>query len=193
LTSGKNRAVYATKKQLQNKFLQGDIMKNCDPMEISKTLATQIGKGAFLTVKAGDELNTMTIGWALIGVIWMKPVLMVAVRNSRHTFSIIEKASDFSVSLPLGNDMKDNLMFCGTKSGKNVDKFKEYGLIPLAPQKIISPVLKAAGIHMECKICYKTPMNPAFLDPDLEKLYPAKDYHTLYFGEIMACYEMGAD
>lgn len=168
-------------------------MKNCDPMEVSRTLTTQISKGAFLTVKAGDELNTMTIGWALIGVIWMKPVLMVAVRNSRHTFSIMEKASDFSVSLPLGDDMKEGLMFCGTKSGKNVDKFRECGLIPLASQKIISPVMKAKGIHLECRICYKTPMNPSLLDPDLEKLYPAKDYHTLYFGEIMACYEMDAD
>jgi hypothetical protein len=35
---------------------------------------------------------------------------------------------------------------------------------------------------------YKTPMDPKFMDKDMEDLYPQKDYHTLYFGEIVACY-----
>ena len=81
-------------------------MKNCDPIAISETLTNRIKKGAFLTVKAGDSMNTMTIGWALIGFIWQRPVFMVAVRNSRHTFSIIEKAVDFTVTVPTG-DMKE--------------------------------------------------------------------------------------
>jgi hypothetical protein len=34
-------------------------------------------------------------------------------------------------------------------------------------------------------------MNPVHLDKNLDKaLYPQKDYHTLYFGEIVACYEI---
>ncbi|MDX2441801.1 MAG: hypothetical protein QNK40_14795 [Desulfobacterales bacterium] len=36
-----------------------------------------IKKGAFLTLKAGEETNTMTIGWATIGHIWRKDVFMV--------------------------------------------------------------------------------------------------------------------
>ncbi len=79
----------------------------------------QIMEGAFLTVKVGTELNTMTIGWATIGFAWRKPILMVMVRNSRHTFSIIEKAADYTVSAPNGN-MKKAIAFCGTKSGRDV-------------------------------------------------------------------------
>jgi flavin reductase (DIM6/NTAB) family NADH-FMN oxidoreductase RutF len=167
------------------------IMKNCDPLAISETLTTRIKKGAFLTVKAGDSMNTMTIGWGLIGFIWQRPVFMVAVRDSRHTFSIMEKAVDFTVSVPMGN-MKDALAFCGSKSGRDLDKFKASNLIPVAAQKTVSPVLQLPGIHLECRILFKTPMDPTYLDPALEDLYPAKDYHTLYFGEIAACYETDA-
>ena len=163
-------------------------MKQCDPFAVAQTLMTRIQKGAFLTVKAGEALNTMTIGWGLIGFIWQRPVFMAAVRDSRHTFTIMEKASDFTVSVPKGG-MKDALMFCGTKSGRDVDKFKAAGLVPMAAQRTVSPVLKLEGIHLECLIRFKAPMNPALLDKALEDLYPARDYHTLYFGEIVACYE----
>ena len=51
-----------------------------------------------------------------------------------------------------------------------------------------SPVIDVPGVHYECRIVYKSAMDSAFLDPALEKLYPNKDYHTLYFGEILTCY-----
>lgn len=166
-------------------------MQQRDPFEVSRTVMTRIQKGAFLTVKAGEALNTMTIGWGLIGFIWRRPVFMAAVRDSRHTFSIIEKAADFTVSVP-GEAMKEALMFCGTKSGRDVDKFNACGLVAMAAQHTVSPVLKLKGIHLECLIRFKTPMDPGLLDCALEELYPAKDYHTLYFGEIVACYENDA-
>jgi flavin reductase (DIM6/NTAB) family NADH-FMN oxidoreductase RutF len=149
----------------------------------------EIKKGVFLTVKAGEVLNTMTIGWATIGYVWRKPIFMVAVRDSRHTFGIIEKAADFTVSVPM-TDMKDAVMFCGTKSGRDYDKFKECNLELAASQKVISPIINTAGIHFECKIMFKTAMDPVYMDPEYESLYPEKDYHTLYFGEIQACYEI---
>jgi flavin reductase (DIM6/NTAB) family NADH-FMN oxidoreductase RutF len=164
-------------------------MKTCDPLSISEALTTRIQKGAFLTVKSEDLMNTMTIGWALIGYIWRRNIFMVAVRNSRHTFSIIEHAADFTVTVPSG-DTKDALMFCGSNSGRDIDKFKACNLIPMTARQTLSPVLKMPGTHLECRICFKAPMDPDYLDPSLENLYPAKDYHTLYFGEIVDCYEI---
>ena len=50
--------------------------------------------------------------------------------------------------------------------------------------------IKVTGIHYECKIVYRSAMNPARLDKNCDKaIYPQKDYHTHYFGEILACYE----
>jgi flavin reductase (DIM6/NTAB) family NADH-FMN oxidoreductase RutF len=164
-------------------------MKNIDYMSIAEEAMSRIKRGAFLTLKAGDALNTMTIGWATFGFIWQKPVMMVAVRPTRHTFGIIEKAQDFTVTIPTG-DMSKAIAFCGSKSGRDGDKFKMCKLETADGQKVASPIIKVPGIHYECKIVYKSAMNPAFLDKNYDKsLYPQKDYHTLYFGEIVGCYE----
>jgi flavin reductase (DIM6/NTAB) family NADH-FMN oxidoreductase RutF len=164
-------------------------MKAVDYMAVAPQAMAQIKKGAFLTVKSGEALNTMTIGWASIGYVWKKPIIMVAVRLSRHTFNLIETATDFTVSIP-ANGMMDELTFCGTRSGRDYDKFKECNLEPVASQQVVSPIIKLAGLHYEGKIIYKSAMDPTYFEPAYEpEVYPAKDYHTLYFGEVVACYQ----
>lgn len=164
-------------------------MKEMDYMAVADIAMKQIKKGAFLTVRSEEGLNTMTIGWATIGFVWQKPIFMIAVRDSRHTFGIIEKAPDFTVSVP-STDMKAAIAFCGTKSGREFDKFKECSLATATARKTESPIIDVPGIHFECKIVFKAPMDPAYLEPTYAKLYPEKDYHTLYFGEILDCYEI---
>ena len=164
-------------------------MRDVNAASVYEKVMTQVQAGAFLTVRAGDRLNTMTIGWATFGIAWRRSVMMVMVRNSRHTYGIIEKASDFTVSVPTG-DMKRELAFCGTKSGREVDKFAECRLETTAGRQTASPVIRVPGTHFECRIVYKTPIDPAQLDPGFAPLYPDKDYHTLYFGEILGCYEL---
>ena len=153
------------------------------------TLMDALKKGAFLTVKAGSRVNTMTIGWATIGHVWRKDVLMVAVRDSRYTFELIEKSNDFTVTIPTDNKSREAVMFCGTKSGRDYDKFIECSLKTRRGSAVESPIIDVPGIHYECKIIYKSAMDSAHLDSDCEKLYPERDYHTLYFGEILACYQ----
>ena len=164
-------------------------MNKVDYMAVAEKTMNQIKKGAFLTVRAGETLNTMTIGWATIGYVWRRPIFMVAVRDSRHTFGIIEKAADFTVSVPMTN-MQEAIMFCGTKSGRDYDKYKECALELAEARNVVSPIINTPGIHFECKIILKAAMDPAYLDVEYEKLYPEKDYHTLYFGEILDCYEL---
>lgn len=165
-------------------------MKRVDYMNVAQRAITQIKEGAFLTVQSGETLNTMTIGWATLGYVWRKPIMMVAVRSSRHTFGIIEKAEDFTVSIP-SVDMKREVAFCGTKSGRRYDKFKECNLELLPGQRVITPIIKAPGLHFECTIIYKSAMEPEQLNEQYDAaLYPERDYHTLYFGKIVACYEI---
>lgn len=164
-------------------------MQKLQSMDIAKKAMDIIKKGAFLTVKAGEEINTMAIGWATIGHIWRKDVLMVPVRESRYTFGLIEKAENFTVSAPT-SDNKKEVMFCGTKSGRDFDKFKECDLKIARSKYVDSPIIDIPGYHFECKIVYKTAMDPKFLDSTCDdKLYSNKNYHTLYFGEIKACYK----
>ena len=164
-------------------------MKERDYLGQADKVMERIKRGAFLTVKADDIVNTMTIGWATIGYIWQRPVFMVAVRDSRYTFTLLEKSDNFTVTIPAGDEQNQAVAYCGTKSGRDFDKFKECNLLPKQARCTESPIIDIPGIHYECKIVYKSAMDNAFLDNGLEKLYPKKDYHTLYFGEILASYE----
>jgi flavin reductase (DIM6/NTAB) family NADH-FMN oxidoreductase RutF len=165
-------------------------MKKVDYLAVAEKALKLIKGGAFLTVKAGNDLNTMTIGWATIGFVWNKPVLMVAVRDSRFTFGLMERAADFTVSVPSGS-MHDAVMYCGTKSGRDVNKFEACELKIAAAQKTVTPIIDTPGLHFECSIILKSPMDPDLLLPSFLKLYPEKDFHTLYFGEIVEVYELG--
>jgi flavin reductase (DIM6/NTAB) family NADH-FMN oxidoreductase RutF len=84
--------------------------------------------GAFLTVKEGDRVNTMTISWGNIGFEWRRPIFTALVRKSRYTYDLIEKAESFTVSIPVKDNLKKELGFCGSKSGRDFDKFKECNL-----------------------------------------------------------------
>lgn len=164
-------------------------MKERTYLQNAEETMKKITRGAFLTVRAGSQVNTMTIGWATIGFVWKKEVFMVAVRDSRHTFSLMETSDNFTVTVPLDTSFREAVAFCGTKSGRDVDKFRECGLRQKEAVHVTSPVIDIPGIHYECRIIYKSAMNPDLLDTDFNQLYPERDYHTLYFGEILACYE----
>ncbi|MFW6008057.1 MAG: flavin reductase family protein [archaeon] len=161
-------------------------MKKVDYNEYFSEASSSLSKGAFLTVKNNNELNTMTIGWATIGIIWGKPVLMVMVRKSRYTYNLIENTGEFSVSFAFGDKMKKELNFCGTRSGRNYDKFEECSLITVPGDKIDTPLIKNCDLHYECKIRFKQAMNKDNLVQEFDnKFYGSGDYHTLYFGEIV--------
>ena len=157
--------------------------------ENSQEVLDQIRRGAFLTVKSGETTNTMTIGWASFGIVWNKPILMVMVRKSRHSYGIIEKADNFTVSVPVNMDLRKALTYCGTYSGRDVDKFKEMNLNLKKSKKVDTPIIKECNYHYECKIVFKQDMDPKELKEDIRtKNYPIDDFHTLYFGEIVESY-----
>ncbi|MDN5331949.1 MAG: hypothetical protein PWP45_1174 [Tepidanaerobacteraceae bacterium] len=161
--------------------------KNVSIEEVAGKLLEQLKKGAFLTVKSGDMVNTMTIAWGTVGYIWQKYVFMAMVRHSRYTFELIENAGSFTVSFPLKGQLKEALSFCGTKSGRDVDKFKECGLSLLHAEKVDTPVIDGCDLYLECKIIYKSPMHPEQLPEEVKRMYYGnEDYHILYFGEIVA-------
>lgn len=157
--------------------------------DLSKELLEQLQKGAFLTVKSGDKVNTMTIAWGALGFMWNKPVFTAMVRYSRYTYELIEKAEDFTVSFPLNGQMKKELGSCGTKSGRDVDKFKECNLTLKDGDAVNSPVIDECDLHVECKIVFKQPMDENYLDEEVkERSYANGNYHVIYYGEIKKVY-----
>lgn len=147
-------------------------------------------KGAFLTVKNQDKVNTMTISWGSIGFMWNKPIFIAMVRKSRYTYELIENAASFTISIPYKSEMKSALTICGTKSGRDLDKFAEAKISFSPSTKVDSPIIENCNMYYECKIVYKHPMDNQNPSPEINKtIYSDNDYHTLYYGEIVACYE----
>lgn len=153
--------------------------------EVADKILDGISKGALLTVKNGDKINTMTIGWASLGRIWGEPVFEVLVRYSRYTHELIKDADSFTVSIPLDDKLKDALLVCGTKSGRDVDKFKQCNLTPKYDDIVESPYIDEADLHILCDILYKQPMNPKMVSEGLkERWYSDEDYHVMYYGHV---------
>jgi flavin reductase (DIM6/NTAB) family NADH-FMN oxidoreductase RutF len=145
--------------------------------------------GVFLSV-GGPTPNTMTIGWASIGYFWVRPVFMVVVRPSRHTYGMLLSSGEFTVSVPMGRDLKAELSFAGTISGRDVNKFSGHGLTAIAAQKVSAPIVAECGLHYECKVRLVQPMTFDQMDPSVQRsAYPKGDVHTMFFGEILTCYE----
>ena len=153
-----------------------------------------IDEGILLTTAAQGEKDTMVIGWGHIGVIWGKPVFVAYVRESRHTKSLVDKNGEFTVNTPLAPIDKNIIAVCGTKSGRDMDKFAELGLETEEGLTVSVPGIRQLPLTLECKVIYRQDQDSAALHPDVMARYykPGTrnegDYHTMYFGEITAAY-----
>lgn len=157
--------------------------------ELSSEMLEQLRKGAFLTTKVDNKVNTMTIAWGGINIVWNKPVFVAYVRYSRDTYNMLEKGSEFTINVPLKNDMKKELSYCGTKSGRDIDKIKECNLQVSNARTINTPILSDCELNYECKVIYKQAMEPGMIPDEVKnKYYSTNDYHVIYYGEILDSY-----
>ena len=138
-----------------------------------------------LLLSAGTESswNTMTASWGTMGVLWNKNVVSVVIRPQRYTYEFFEREPYFTVSV-LQPDMEEAYRICGTKSGKDCDKVSLAGLTPVFDGRAVT--FSEARLALVCRKIYIQDLDPnGFLDPQIEKNYPLKDYHRLYCGEIV--------
>ncbi len=139
-------------------------------------------KWMLITAGKEDKFNTMTASWGGLGVLFNEPVVFSFIRPQRYTFEFVENNDYFSISF-YDKKYKDQLTFCGTKSGKDVDKVKEISFNPIFNEK--APYFKEAKLVFICQKIYSQFLDPdGFIDQSLEKNYD-NDYHKLYVGKIV--------
>ena len=145
-----------------------------------------IGKDWMLiTAGTPESFNTMTASWGGLGVLWEKKVAFCFIRPTRHTFGFMEKAEAFTLSF-FNEEHRKALVFCGSRSGRDTDKIKGAGLVPV--KKDNSVYFEEARLVLVCRKLYYQDISPAqFLDPKISEMYPLKDYHRMYAGEIVQC------
>lgn len=147
--------------------------------------------GVFLV--ALDEVgraNPMTIGWGEVGIVWSRPVFTVLVRRSRYTHGCLHASDSFTVNVPRIDGLQEELLFCGTKSGRDLDKAEACGLTLVAGRRVNTPIIEECVLHYECRIVARKQLEAGdFALPEvLKKYYETDDHHMIVMGEILTSY-----
>jgi flavin reductase (DIM6/NTAB) family NADH-FMN oxidoreductase RutF len=170
-----------------------------DVMDYVSEIMKALKKGVLLTAKNGAEVNCMTIAWGQIGIEWNRMIFTAFVRTGRHTHKMLEESGEFSVNIGMGDKVGKILGFCGTKSGADVNKVSELGLTLVPGTDISTPGIKELPLTLECKVIYKQLQEKNEIPADINTdNYPQdvpssdcgsnRDYHTMFFGEIVGAY-----
>jgi flavin reductase (DIM6/NTAB) family NADH-FMN oxidoreductase RutF len=135
---------------------------------------------------AAGKPNLMTIGWGALGTVWGKPLWIVLVRPSRHTYKCIESHGCFTVNVPSAA-MEEVCALCGSKSGREIDKFAACGLTAEKAAAVDAPAAAECPIVYECRVVHSGDVLERRLASEiLRDAYAGGDFHRVYFGEIMA-------
>lgn len=126
------------------------------------------GPTILITSKLGEKTNIMTAAWQM--PVSFKPMLVaVSIGHERFSHKLILESHEFVINIPHLGMIKE-VLYCGTHSGRDIDKFKVCKLTPLKAQKVAAPLIKECIGNIECK---------------LYAYHKAGD-HTIFIGEVVA-------
>lgn len=94
--------------------------------------------------------NIITIAWT--GTVCTNPPMVsISVRPERFSYPILKETGEFVINLTT-NELTYATDYCGVKSGRDVDKFRELGLTPIQAQKVKAPLIAESPVNIECKV-----------------------------------------
>ncbi len=141
---------------------------------------------ALVTASAGGKTNTMTVSWGGLGELWGRDVAFLFIRPQRCTRALLDESEWLSVSF-FGGAYKKEMAFCGSNSGRDVDKFEATGLTVTQLDGV--SCVAEAQVNLICKKIAVQSIDPnGFLDETIRKEYPADDYHRVYVAQIVKTY-----
>ncbi|MBN1261825.1 MAG: flavin reductase [Anaerolineae bacterium] len=161
--------------------------ESLDPLQLHESPFKLIGKD-WMLVTAGSlaHFNTMTASWGMLGHLWERPVAFAFVRPQRYTFEFMETYDAFTLSFFNHRQYRETLLYCGTHSGRDVDKMAATGLRPLSVG-LNTVTFEQARLVLVCRKLYAQDLTPeSFVAPEIDSsIYAAKDYHRVYVGEVV--------
>ena len=166
-----------TKKKIDIHDYAGDIIKAMWP-------------GILLTTKVGGKVNSMTIGWGTLGIIWERPVFVAYVRQQRYSREMLDECREFTINVPVGDYRRKILGICGSKSGRDTDKIEAAGLTPVKPEVISVPGIKELPLTLECRVLYRQEQESDQFNDEITRQFYTMETgdHICYYGEIVAAY-----
>ena len=153
--------------------------------------AELIGK-QWMLITAGtqESFNTMTASWGGLGFLWNRPVAFVFVRPNRHTAKFIDEQAAFTLSF-MPEKYREDLLFCGRNSGRDVDKMAATSLKPYTtPNGLVA--MADADLVLECRKMAVATMQETdfvnFAEVSPQWYDPTNPLHKVYICEIASTY-----
>lgn len=93
--------------------------------------------------------NIITVAWA--GTVCTNPAMVsISVRPERYSYDLIRESGSFVINL-VTEALTYAMDYCGVKSGRDIDKFREMGLTPEAAEFVSAPMIAESPVSIECK------------------------------------------
>lgn len=100
--------------------------------------------------KPGEKPNIITVAWA--GNVCSSPAMLsISVRKERYSYDIIKETGEFVINLT-SRELTRATDWCGVRSGKDYDKFKEMNLTPQKSVKVSAPGIAESPVNIECRV-----------------------------------------
>jgi flavin reductase (DIM6/NTAB) family NADH-FMN oxidoreductase RutF len=126
------------------------------------------GPVVLVTSEYEETVNIMAAAWTT-PISHDPPLVGVSISPRRFTHELIEQSGEFALNVP-GLNLARQVKLCGTRSGRNVDKFREAHLTPVEAKVVSGPLIEECLAHLECT---------------LVEHYSLGD-HTLFIGRVVA-------
>lgn len=143
--------------------------------------------------------NIITLAW--VGTVCTNPPMVsISVRPERYSYPILKETGEFVINLTT-KELAFATDYCGVKSGRDVDKFKEMNLTPIPASEVKAPMIAESPVNIECKVRQVLPLgshdmfladvvavhaDEKYMDENhkfhLEKADPIIYSHGSYFG-----------
>lgn len=143
--------------------------------------------------------NIITLAW--VGTVCTNPPMVsISVRPERYSYPILKETGEFVINLTT-KELAFATDYCGVKSGRDVDKFKEMNLTPIPTSEVKAPMIAESPVNIECKVRQVLPLgshdmfladvvavhaDEKYMDENhkfhLEKADPIIYSHGSYFG-----------
>ncbi len=106
--------------------------------------------------RPGEKANIITVAWA--GTVCSDPAMVsISVRKERYSYGILRETGEFVANL-VDRRLVFAADYCGVRSGREVDKFKEMHLTELPSQKVDAPGIAESPLNLECRVRQVLPL-----------------------------------
>ena len=105
---------------------------------------------------APEEYNMLTVAWT--GTVCSDPPMcFISVRPERHSHAIISRTGEFVINLTTRR-LARAADWCGVRSGRDFDKFREMGLTAVPSEKVAAPLIAESPVNIECRVRQVLPL-----------------------------------